>query len=297
MGLFEKAFGKGRALVPFVTAGDPDLETTRSLVLALEEAGADIIELGVPFSDPQADGPVIQAAGQRALEAGTTLAKVLDLARELKNSVSTPLVLMGYYNPILNYGEDRFARDAAEAGVSGVIVPDLPFDEGENFYDILGMEGVDGILMAAPNSTEERLMEMGQRARGFVYCVSLMGITGQESGPCDRMGEYIDRVRKHVSIPLVLGFGIDNPARAARVAPLVDGVVVGSAIVRLVEKYGHDREKLSDEVKAFVASLKEAIKAWAGSHATEGPELKQVSMYTGITLDPHGYKGPYPRQG
>lgn len=261
MDLFGKAFRSGRALVPFVTAGDPDLETTRSLVLALEEADADIIELGVPFSDPQADGPVIQAAGQRALGTGTTLAKVLELARGLKGVVNTPLVLMGYYNPILNYGEACFARDAAEAGVSGVIVPDLPFDEGEKLYDILEREGIDGILMAAPNSTEERLKEMGRKARGFVYCVSLMGITGQESGPCDRMGDYIDRVRKHVSVPLVLGFGIDGPERAARVAPLVDGVVVGSAIVRLVEKYGHDRERLSVEVKAFVASIKEAIKA------------------------------------
>lgn len=261
MDLFGKAFKSGRALVPFVTAGDPDLETTRALVLALEEAGADIIELGVPFSDPQADGPVIQAAGQRALEAGTTLAKVLELVRNLKSIVSTPLVLMGYYNPILNYGEDRFARDAAEAGIAGVIVPDLPFDEGEGFYDILEREGVAGILMAAPNSTGERLMEMGRKARGFVYCVSLMGITGQESGPCDRMGDYIDRVRKHVSVPLVLGFGIDGPERAAGVAPLVDGVVVGSAIVRLVERFGHDRERLLCEVRSFVASLKEAIKA------------------------------------
>lgn len=259
MDMFGKAFEGGRALVSFVTAGDPDLETTRSLVLALEEAGSDIIELGVPFSDPQADGPVIQAAGQRALDAGTTLAKVLELVRDLKGLVSTPLVLMGYYNPILNYGESRFARDAAEAGLSGVIVPDLPFDEGEEFYGILESEGMDGILMAAPNSTEERLMEMGRKARGFVYCVSLMGITGQESGLCDRMGDYIDRVRKHVSVPLVLGFGIDGPEKAARVAPFVDGVVVGSAIVRLVEKHGHDRERLSVEVKAFVTSLKKAI--------------------------------------
>ncbi len=259
MDLFGKAFGSGRALVSFVTAGDPDLEATRSLVLALEDAGTDIIELGVPFSDPQADGPVIQAAGQRALEVGTTLAKVLELVRELKGVVSTPLVLMGYYNPILNYGEERFARDAAEAGISGVIVPDLPFDEGEEFYGILERERIDGILMAAPNSTEERLTEMGRKARGFVYCVSLMGITGQESGPCDWMADYIDRVRKHVSVPLVLGFGIDGPERAAQVAPLVDGVVIGSAIVRLVEKYGHDRERLFGEVRTFAADLKKAV--------------------------------------
>ncbi|MDO9508326.1 MAG: tryptophan synthase subunit alpha [Thermovirgaceae bacterium] len=260
MNRFGKAFEKGRALLPFVTAGDPDLETTRSLVLALEEAGADIIELGVPFSDPQADGPVIQAAGQRALEAGTTLSGVLEMVRSLRGVVSTPLVLMGYYNPILNYGEDRFARDAAEAGVAGVIVPDLPFDEGEDFYGVLEREGVDGILMVAPNSEEKRLIETGRRAKGFVYCVSLMGITGQESGLYDRMGDYIDRVKKHVTVPLVLGFGIDSPERAAKAAALVDGVVVGSAIVRLVERFGHDRKRLLNEVKSFAARLKGAIK-------------------------------------
>jgi tryptophan synthase alpha chain len=255
-----EAFGSGKALVPFVTAGDPDLETTRSVVLALEEAGSDVIELGVPFSDPQADGPVIQAAGQRALKSGTTLAGVLELARSLKGVVKVPLVLMGYYNPIMNYGEERFAKDAAEAGVAGVIVPDLPYDEGEELYGILEKEGVEGILMVAPNSGEERLAETGRRARGFVYCVSLLGITGQGTGLYDRMGDYIERVRQHVSVPLALGFGIDGPEKAAQVAPIVDGVVVGSAIVKLVEKYGDDSEKLLAEVKSFVTSLKAAIK-------------------------------------
>ncbi len=253
------ALTKGKGLVPFVTAGDPDMETTRSLVLALQESGADVIELGVPFSDPQADGPVIQAAGQRALKAGTTLAGVLELARSLKGEVTVPLVLMGYVNPVLNYGQERFARDAAEAGIAGVIVPDLPYDEGEAFFEILEREGVEGVLMVAPNIGEERLAETGRRARGFVYCVSLLGITGQGTGLHDRMGEYIARVRKHVSVPLALGFGIDGPDRAAQVAPLVDGVVVGSAIVKLVEKHGQDRERLIDEVKAFTSSLKTAI--------------------------------------
>lgn len=260
MSRLKEAFGNGKALIPFVTAGDPDLETTRSVALALEGAGADVIELGVPFSDPQADGPVIQAAGQRALKSGTTLAGVLDLARSLKGDVTVPLVLMGYYNPIMNYGQERFARDAAQAGIAGVIVPDLPFDEGEDFYRILEKEGVEGILMVAPNIGEERLAETGRRARGFVYCVSLLGITGQGSGLYDRMGDYIERVKKNVSVPLALGFGIDGPERASQVAPLVDGVVVGSAIVKLVERYGHDREKLLTEVKTFVASLKKAIK-------------------------------------
>ena len=252
-------FNRGKCLISFVTAGDPDLETTRSLVLALEKAGVDIIELGIPFSDPQADGPVIQAAGQRALKSGTTLSKVLDLARSLKGDIKTPLVLMGYYNPIMSYGEERFARDAAATGISGVIVPDLPFDEGEDFYSMLDREGVDGILMVTPNTEEDRLVETGRRAKGFVYCVSLLGITGQESGFHEQMGEYIARVRKHVSIPLSLGFGIDGPEKAARVASMVDGVVVGSAIVRLVEKFGHDRKELENKVTTFVTSLKNVI--------------------------------------
>ena len=259
MSKLEKVFENGKALVSFVTAGDPDLETTRSLVLSLEEAGCDLIELGVPFSDPQADGPIIQAAGQRALKAGTTLSKVLEVARSLKGEVKVPLVLMGYYNPLLTYGEERFARDAAEAGIAGVIVPDLPFDEGEEFYAILEKEGVDGILMVTPNTSEERLVETGKRARGFVYCVSLLGITGQESGLYKEMGKYIEGVRKYVSVPLALGFGIDGPEKASQVSPVVDGVVVGSAIVKLVEKYGHDKERLMEEVKAFTARIKTAI--------------------------------------
>lgn len=254
-----KVFGNGKALVSFITAGDPDLETSRSLVLALEEAGCDLIELGVPFSDPQADGPVIQSAGQRALKAGTTLSKVLEMARSLKGEVKVPLVLMGYYNPIISYGEERFARDAAEAGIAGVIVPDLPFDEGEDFYRILDREGIDGILMVTPNTVEERLIETGRRARGFVYCVSLLGITGQESGLYNEMDKYIERVRKHVKIPLALGFGIDGPEKASQVSPLVDGVVVGSAIVQLVGNYGQDRNRLLKEVKTFVSNIKQAV--------------------------------------
>lgn len=254
-----KVFENGKALVSFITAGDPDLDTTRSLVLSLEGAGCDLIELGVPFSDPQADGPVIQAAGQRALKAGTTLSKVIDLAGSLKGEIKVPLVLMGYYNPIMTYGEERFARDAAEAGIAGVIVPDLPFDEGEEFYATLESEGVDGILMVTPNTAEERLIETGKRARGFVYCVSLLGITGQESGLYKEMGKYIERVREHVSVPLALGFGIDGPEKASRVSPVVDGVVVGSAIVRIIEKYGQEKERLLDEVKTFTAGIKTAI--------------------------------------
>ncbi len=259
MNKIQNVFNKGKTLISFITAGDPDMETTRSLVLALEEAGSDIIELGVPFSDPQADGPVIQAAGQRALKAGANLSNVIELARSLKGQIETPLVLMGYYNPVMSYGEQRFARDASDAGISGVIVPDLPFDEGETFYDLLDKSGVNSILMVTPNTAEERLIETGKRARGFVYCVSMLGITGQEQGIYLQMEEYIERVREHVRTPLALGFGIDGPERIAQVIPLVDGAVVGSAIVKLVGKYGQDREKLLKETKTFVKSLKDAV--------------------------------------
>jgi tryptophan synthase alpha chain len=254
-----KVFENKKALIPFITAGDPDLETTRSLVRVLEETGADIIELGVPFSDPQADGPVIQAAGQRALKGGTTLSRVIGLAGDLQKEISVPLVLMGYYNPIMNYGEERFASDAAEAGIAGVIVPDLPYDEGEDFYGTLNSAGVDGILMVTPNTAEERLVETGKRARGFVYCVSMLGITGESKGFYGEIEKYISRVREHVSVPVALGFGIDGPEKASLAAPAVDGVVVGSAIVRLVEKYGRDRDRLLEEVKTFAISIKEAI--------------------------------------
>ncbi|MCF7936358.1 MAG: tryptophan synthase subunit alpha [Synergistales bacterium] len=261
-GLTDVFTGK-TALIPYITAGDPDLATTRPLVSALQEAGADLIELGIPFSDPQADGPAIQAAGQRALRAGATLEGVLELVRDLRGDVTVPLVLMGYYNPILRYGEERFAADAAGAGVSGVIVPDLPYDEGEAFFDMLASSGVAGILMASPNVSEARLAEIGRRARGFVYCVSLLGITGQEGGLYGPMEDYIRRVRRHVPLPLALGFGIDGPEKASAVAPLVDGVVVGSAIVRLVERYGGDPQRLADEVRAFTTALRDAVDAGA----------------------------------
>lgn len=259
MSKLTEAFKKGTALIPFITAGDPDLETTRNLVMTLEKAGADIIELGVPFSDPQADGPVIQAAGQRALEAGTTLASVIKLARELKGIVKVPIVLMGYYNPIMKYGEKRFAVDAAEAGISGVIIPDLPFDEGDSFYQVLEDHGLEGILMVSPNTGQKRLKAIASRARGFVYCVSMLGVTGTEGELYQEMGSYIDRVRAEVSIPLALGFGIDGPKKASQVAPIVDGVVVGSAIVKIVESHKGSEEALLEKVGDFVKSLKSAV--------------------------------------
>ena len=230
-------FDGGTALIPFVMAGDPDLETTVSLVEAMVKAGADAVELGMPFSDPLADGPVIQEAGQRALACGTTLESVVKTAGEIAGKVAVPIILMGYFNPIMSYGVDRFASDLADAGVAAVIVPDLPFDEGDELHDALRAHGVTPILMVSPNIADDRLAEIGRRAEGFVYCVSLLGVTGQGSLH-EGMASYIERVRRNVSVPLALGFGIDGPERAAQVAPLVDGVVVGSAVVKVVHGSG-----------------------------------------------------------
>lgn len=255
----QEAFAKRKALIPYITAGDPSLEETVRLIEVLQESGADIVEVGVPFSDPQADGPIIQMASKRALERGVTLEGVLKTLRENASRVKVPLVLMGYYNPILQYGLQRFASEAKDAGVAGVIVPDLPFDEDPSFYRALEDEGVDGILMVAPNTQEERISRMATFARGFVYCVSLFGITGDKRGPAKNLDEYIGRVRRHIKIPLALGFGIDDQKKAKDAAALADGVVVGSALVRLIEESQKDVHALEEKVRAFTSSLRKAL--------------------------------------
>jgi tryptophan synthase alpha chain len=255
----QEVFKKGKALIPYITAGDPSLEATASIVKVLEESGADIIEIGVPFSDPQADGPVIQASSARALERGTTLPKVLERVHALRERVKVPLVLMGYFNPILSYGAKRFAEDAARAGISGVIIPDLPFDEDPPFYQTLADEGIEGIFMVAPNTSEKRLEALGKHAAGFVYCVSLYGITGDNRGPVQNLAEYISTVRKHVHVPLAVGFGIDSPQKAAAAAAAADGVIVGSALVSMVERLGQDEAGRDSAIRAFMEGLRGAI--------------------------------------
>ena len=254
----QQIFDSGKVLITFVTAGDPDLDTTARIIHAIDEAGADIIEVGMPFSDPQADGPVIQAAGQRALKKGTGPEGILTMISGLKGSIKAPLFLMGYYNPVMCYGRDKFIDDAFEAGVSGLIIPDLPFDEDEEFYAKLKEKEMAGILMVAPNSREERLEEIGRNCSGFVYCVSLLGITGDNRGPSAGIEDYMGRVRKYVKVPLALGFGIDGPEKAARAASVADGVVVGSALVKIVEKFGNT-DRLIPEISSFVTGLKNAI--------------------------------------
>ncbi len=248
-----------KGLITYITACDPDASSTERLVLALERAGADIIELGVPFSDPMADGPVIQRASQRSLRRGTTLRQVLGVVERLRSRTEIPLVLMSYYNPLLQYGLKDLAADAAGAGVDGLIVPDLPLEESQPLLAEADRRGLALIPFAAPTSTPERLAKTAEVARGFVYCISLTGVTGmrREVPPC--IEEFIKRVRRHCPHPLAIGFGISGPEQAAVLAALGDAVIVGSAIVALVEQHQGDPDVLEAEVCAFVREIKEAI--------------------------------------
>ncbi len=227
-----------KALMPFFVAGDPDLDTTRELCLAAAAAGADLIELGLPYSDPLSDGPVIQAASQRALAAGTTTRRVFNLAAELRRELELlgldlPIVLLTYYNPISRFGPEAFLAAAAEAGVDGLVVPDLPLEESRGLDAAAEAAGLDLIQLLAPTSTDDRIREAGRRARGFIYCVALTGVTGTRESLSGRAGELVERARPHTDVPLLVGFGISNPDQAAEVSRLADGVIVGSALVRL----------------------------------------------------------------
>lgn len=257
----EKLRSEGRkGLIPFITAGDPDLAGTIELARGLARAGADIIELGVPFSDPLADGPVIQQASGRALAAGTTLPGILEVVREMKNNCSIPVVLMGYYNPFYKYGLRQLARDAAEAGVDGLIVPDLPCEEAGLLDEAALAQGIDLIYLVAPTTTGPRLEQIASRARGFIYCVSVTGVTGAREELNTDLGEFTGRVRRCTSLPLAVGFGIAGPEQAARVAGYCDAVVVGSALVKIIARYGTAAAALP-EVTQLAGRIREALDA------------------------------------
>ncbi|MFP4015906.1 MAG: tryptophan synthase subunit alpha [Halanaerobiales bacterium] len=255
----EDVFKNNKALMPYVTAGDPDLETTAEIMLTLDQSGADLIEVGVPFSDPLADGPVIQAAGQRALKAGTDLQKIIKMLKGIKDEMNTPYLLMGYINPILSYGKERFIEDAIDAGVSGVIIPDLPFDQDLEFIQQLIDNNLSPVLMVTPVTSEERLKLICRLSRGFIYCVSLLGITGSKQGPLKSIGSYLDKVRNYTDLPLALGFGIDGPEKVKNILNSVDGVIIGTALVKIVEKYGDDKEKLLGEISDFIRDIKNVM--------------------------------------
>lgn len=257
MSRIAEAFADGKAFIPFVTCGDPDLETTGALVKAMEEAGADLIELGIPFSDPTAEGPVIQGANIRALAGGVTTDKIFDFVEQLRaDGVSAPMVFMTYANVVFSYGIERFAKRCAEIGMDGVILPDVPFEEKEEFAPAFREQGLDFVSLIAPTS-EDRIAMIARAAEGFVYVVSSLGVTGVRTNITTDVGAMTDLVRKaNPDVPCAVGFGISTPEQAAAMASHADGVIVGSAIVRMVGEKGPDAV---DDVREYVRSMKDAI--------------------------------------
>jgi tryptophan synthase alpha chain len=241
-----------KAFIPYIMAGDPTLEKTRETVVLFEKCGADIVELGVPFTDPLADGPTIQRASERALEAGVTLGKVVGFVRELRKDIRIPVVLMTYYNPVFKYGVEGFVRDAVDAGVDGVIIPDLPPDEAGDLMRFANPVALATIFLLAPTSTEERIKKIAKASRGFIYYVSVTGITGSRLSVDASLQASIQSVRRITKKPVAVGFGISTPEEATKVAGFADGVIVGSAIVkRLYES--------PESIEEFISELRRAI--------------------------------------
>lgn len=256
MSRIKEAFANGKAFIPFITCGDPSLEVTRQIVIEMEKAGADLIELGIPFSDPTAEGPVIQAANVRALSGGVTTDKIFDMVAKLRRTVKIPMVFMTYANVVFSYGTERFAKKAAETGMDGIILPDVPFEEKEEFAGIFRSYGLDMISLIAPTS-HDRISTIAKEAEGFVYCVSSLGVTGIRSEITTNVAEMVQLVKKSHDIPCAIGFGISTPEQAAKMAQSSDGVIVGSAIVKLCGQYGADSPKY---VAEYVKSMKDAIR-------------------------------------
>ena len=248
------------ALVTFITAGDPDLATTAQMLPLLEEAGADIIELGIPFSDPMADGPTIQRASERALAGGATLTKILELVRQARSKVTLPIILMGYSNPIYAYGWERFAHDAAAAGVDGLLLVDLPPEEAGELLPAAKAAGLRIIFLLTPTSDQTRITQVARFGSGFLYYVTVTGVTGVtgvRAAVASSLTEDLARIRQTIKLPVVAGFGIATPEQAAQVAGVADGVVVGSAIVKLFEQFQGDQ--LTEQVRQLVRSLKQGM--------------------------------------
>ena len=256
MSRIREAFADGKAFIPFITCGDPDLETTRRIVEAAAAAGADLIELGIPFSDPTAEGPVIQGANLRALNAGTTTDKVFDLVSQIRQNVTVPMVFMTYANVVYSYGTERFCKRAQEVGMDGMILPDVPFEEKADFDPVCQAHGLDLISMIAPTS-ENRIAMIAKEASGFIYLVSSLGVTGVRSSITTDIGAMVKIVRENTDVPCAVGFGISTPEQAAKMAGASDGAIVGSAIIRIIEQYGKDAP---EHVGAYVKQMKDAIR-------------------------------------
>lgn len=252
------------ALIPYLMAGDPDMTATKKLVLALEKAGADIIELGAPFSDPLADGPTIQKAAIRSLKNNTSIADVLGLVADVRTESRIPLILMTYYNLIFHYGEERFVQDAVAAGLDGIILPDLPPEEAGTLLPLAKKGGLDMIFLLAPTSTDERIKLVSKLTQGFVYYVSLTGVTGARTGLQQSILESLTRIKAMTDKPVAVGFGISTPDQAAQVAHWgADGVIVGSALVKVIEENGSSAD-LVEKSAAFVKALKQGVLAGHG---------------------------------
>jgi tryptophan synthase alpha chain len=247
-----------KAFVAYLTAGDPDLETTAKLISALEAGGVDIIEVGVPFSDPTADGPAIQAASQRALKQGATLEKILTMIATLRRFSGIPIVLFGYYNPILSYGPERFAKDTAGAGVDGILVVDLPPEEAGELRKYTDPAGLAFITLIAPTTDPGRARKLLRGAAGFVYYISVTGVTGTAVPDPEKIRREAERIKEMTALPVAVGFGISTPEQASAIAPLADGVVIGSALVRLIGQKSGDGD-LIEEVFTFAGKIRRAI--------------------------------------
>lgn len=250
------AFDHGKAFIGFLTGGDPSIEKSEEYIMQMVEAGCDLIEIGIPFSDPVAEGAVIQAANIRALSAGTTTDKLFGLAAGVRKKTRVPLVFLTYLNPVYRYGYDRFCARCEEAGVNGLIIPDMPYEEKRELSDIAAKYGVDIISLIAPTS-EERIRMIAGDAEGFLYVVSSMGVTGMRSEIQTDIASVMAAVKEAAKIPAAVGFGINTPKQAAEIAQLADGVIVGSAIVKIIEKYGAEA---GAHVYDYVKSMKDAIR-------------------------------------
>ena len=259
MSRIEEAFQKHKAFIAFITVGDPDLETTERVVHAAVGNGADLIELGIPFSDPTAEGPVIMKADEVALKAGTTTDKVFELTKKLRETITVPMVYMTYANVVFSYGCEKFAQKAADAGIDGLILPDVPYEEKEEFTEVFDRYGLDLISMIAPTS-EDRIAMIAKEAKGFIYMVSSLGVTGTRSEITTDISAMTDLVKKNSEVPCAVGFGISTPEQAARMAELSDGAIVGSAIIKIIAKYG---KEAAGPVGEYVKEMADAVHAKA----------------------------------
>ena len=256
MSRIAEAFANGKAFIPFITCGDPDLETTKEIVKSMAANGADLIELGIPFSDPTAEGPVIQEANLRALTEGVTTDKIFEMVKQLRNEVTIPMVFMTYANVVFSYGAEKFISTCSEIGIDGLILPDLPFEEKGEFDEICEKYNVDLVSLIAPTSAN-RIAMIAKEAKGFIYIVSSLGVTGVRSEINTDIPSLVKLVRENSSVPCAVGFGISTPEQAAKMAGISDGAIVGSAIIKLVAQYG---KEAAVPVGEYVKSMKDALR-------------------------------------